>query len=131
VTEQDTPKITQTTLERIKLVVLQYITQELAEQFAIEPKAEIHTATDWMGQEIVLRVVQEVYGNELERIEAVYPADWWEAFKERWLPAWAKKRWPVKHKKVQLVAQELYPKLSAPQYNPVLHLHKYTPGEWD
>ena len=25
-----------------------------------------------------------------------YPADWWQSFKLRWLPRWAKDRWPVR-----------------------------------
>lgn len=25
------------------------------------------------------------------------PSDWWEAVKERWLPAWALRRWPVRY----------------------------------
>lgn len=38
-----------------------------------------------------------------------YPADWWQAFKERWFP----KRWAnVKYKKVDVKA--LYPKLQLP-----------------
>ncbi len=31
-----------------------------------------------------------------EECIAEYPADWWQAFKERFFPAWAKRRWPVK-----------------------------------
>jgi len=31
-----------------------------------------------------------------------WPATWQDAFKERWFPAWAKKRWPVRYKKVAL-----------------------------
>ena len=27
-----------------------------------------------------------------------YPANWREAIKERWLPAWLKRKWPVKYK---------------------------------
>lgn len=30
-----------------------------------------------------------------EHIE--YPRDWWQALKERWYPAWAKKRWPIRY----------------------------------
>jgi hypothetical protein len=34
-----------------------------------------------------------------------YPADWWEAVKDRWFPRWAKRRWPVRWAKV---AQKRY-----------------------
>ncbi|HEY3499508.1 MAG TPA: hypothetical protein VGK73_32685 [Polyangiaceae bacterium] len=29
-----------------------------------------------------------------------YPLDWWQAFKGRWFPQWALKRWPVRNKTV-------------------------------
>lgn len=38
---------------------------------------------------------------------AIYPADWWQAFKARWFPGWALSRWPVKWEKV--VIQHLFP----------------------
>lgn len=31
-----------------------------------------------------------------------WPATWRDAFKERWFPAWAKERWPVRYEKVAL-----------------------------
>ena len=30
-----------------------------------------------------------------------HPADWWEGVKERWFPAWAKRRWPVRMHRVE------------------------------
>lgn len=32
---------------------------------------------------------------------AQYPEDWWQAFKERWFPEWAKRRWPVQYREVR------------------------------
>lgn len=29
-----------------------------------------------------------------EAVSVHYPSTWWDAFKERWFPAWAKRRWP-------------------------------------
>jgi len=31
-----------------------------------------------------------------------WPATWRDAFKERWFPAWAKRRWPVRYRKVSI-----------------------------
>ena len=131
-TDEYGPNIQSVELERIKLVVLQYITEELAEQFAIPPKADISAMTKWMGNEIVLRIVQEVYGREMERIEVRYPLDWWEAFKERWFPAWAKERWPVRWVTEQITARELYPRVALPDKGPQIALdyRKATDGHW-
>lgn len=31
------------------------------------------------------------------KAETQWPADWWQAFKDRWFPAWALKLWPVEY----------------------------------
>lgn len=41
------------------------------------------------------------------------PADWWEAVKERWAPAWALRRWPVRYR--FLVPRAYYPGLRLPR----------------
>lgn len=33
-------------------------------------------------------------------LEYRWPATWRDAFKERWFPDWAKRRWPMRYKKV-------------------------------
>jgi len=124
-TDESGPNCAGVTLDRMRLVVVQYITEELAKQFAIPAKVEISTMGSFMLDEIVLRVVQEVYGRELERVEVRYPLDWWEAFKDRWFPAWAKARWPVRWKTEQITAMELYPKLAMPDRGPCLAI-KYS-----
>lgn len=35
-------------------------------------------------------------------IEYRWPAKWQDAFKERWFPEWAKRRWPVRWKRIML-----------------------------
>ena len=117
------------TLERMKMVALQYVTTELAEHFAVEPQVSVHYEFD----EVVMRFVQMVYGRTLERVEVQYPADWWEAVKERWLPEWAKELWPIRYQHHSLTAKELYPKISAPSKPHVLQLYKTdweTPTEY-
>lgn len=112
-------------LERMKLVGLQYMTEELAEQFAIPPELDVSLHASPWADEMVWRIVQKVYGRTMQTVEAKYPADWWQAFKERWYPVWAKKLWPVLLTRVRLDAKELYPKLSAPDYGPQLQLYLY------
>lgn len=40
--------------------------------------------------------------DETIEIHRQWPADWWQAFKERWLPAWAKRRWPVQYEQIDI-----------------------------
>lgn len=46
-----------------------------------------------------------------KRVEISYPFDWWQAFKARWFPAWALRRWPAQYTVHIITAQELLPKL--------------------
>jgi len=93
-------------LERMKFVAYQYISKELAKEFAEPCEVDVLPLLNNM---FALRVTQRVLGREVERVAVEYPADWWQAVRERWLPEWAKKRWPVRMRKHQLVARELYP----------------------
>jgi len=112
-------------LEKIKLVVLSYLDSRLA-QFAIDPKVEIMSQVEWAADTIGIRVVQEVFGREVQRQECEWPRDWWQAFKERWYPAWAKRRWPVEYERFVITARELYPDISLPpnQYKGVIAIDK-------
>lgn len=44
-----------------------------------------------------------------ETVEAseliAYPADWWQAFKNRWYPTWMQTLWPVRWTEVQLLTR--------------------------
>lgn len=104
-------------LEKFKLLAIAYISPELADVFAIPPKVDV-SALDWTFHGLAVRIIQEVMGREVEHVEVRYPADWWQAFKARWFPAWAKRRWTVHETIVELNARELYPKVAMPDYQP-------------
>ena len=69
---------------------------------------------DHMAREMAFHVECAIWGEEKAGAVISYPANWIEAVKERWLPEWALKKWPVKytHKKVDF--QVLYPDLNLP-----------------
>ena len=99
------------------------------EYFSIPLKVIIHQPDKLTGdplcQLMSVGIRQAVYAETLERVECKYPVDWWEAVKERWLPAWAKRRWPVRYKHVALTAKCYYPKISKPDETHRLHLGKW------
>jgi hypothetical protein len=101
-------------LERLKLCILTHLSAELCHSFGEPPEVAVTDALDFLTDDIGIRVVQKVWGRELQRQEVKYPANWWEAVKDRWLPAWAKGRWPVRYRVVTLTARELYPRLAFP-----------------
>ena len=117
------PAIRQIELKRIQFAVNAYIDGQLAKDFAIPADVRLEEHVQFSCDSAVLCVRQSILGRELERIECRYPADWWQAFKARWFPAWALRRWPVKETVKELVARELYPKMAnIPGHEAVLSL---------
>ena len=57
----------------------------------------IDTYPDPMGNIVVtlMRQIAAYDGSDCNVVEVRYPADWWQAVKQRWFPAWALRRWPV------------------------------------
>ena len=109
-----TGEVEQVQLQRFKVAAQSYITKELLRSFAEPATVKVTDQLDWMFGEVALEVVQTVWGREAQRQECKWPWDWWQAFKERWFPDWAKKRWPVKYHHVTIVARELYPQVRLP-----------------
>ena len=91
----------------------------LSERFA--NPAKFHEMHNQMMCAMEYSLIQDVLGQRLDHIEARYPADWWQACKARWLPAWAQRRWPVQETVVRLEAVALYPKVALPKDEHVLH----------
>lgn len=50
--------------------------------------------------DLVMEVMCQRREYTFELPEWFIPADWWQAFKERWFPKWALKRWPVRNDKL-------------------------------
>lgn len=50
-----------------------------------------------------------LYGEHAMTKTARWPADWLEAIKERFAPAWLRARWPMRYTSVTLDAWRLFP----------------------
>lgn len=125
----DNPVFTSVQLERMTFAVQQYITEELAADFANAPQVKLHSHVDFMVGGMVVELRQHIYGRIAEQEEVKYPADWWEAFKGRWFPAWAKERWPVRYRWITLTARELYPMVKMPRHKHAIVIQKVDHGE--
>lgn len=60
---------------------------------------------------IIFQLNASVYGIHHPPKQYQYPANWIEAIKERWLPAWAAKSWPVKYTIITVELREIYPEI--------------------
>jgi hypothetical protein len=61
-----------------------------------------------------------------KKVEFKYPADWWEAVKERFAPAWFLKRYPVKYTHKEFQVKATYPELMIRGQEPVMRLLEST-----
>jgi hypothetical protein len=117
--------IQEVTLDKMKLVIIAPIEERLASIFAEPAQCVISAHQAFAADEFVLRVTQEVLGHIMERQEVRYPANWWEAVKQRFAPEWFKERWPVRETVIELVARELYPYAAMPDQNPLIGIELY------
>jgi hypothetical protein len=73
----------------------EFVTESIPEQFVTE-----------------LSLIVDSLGHNLPEKEHSYPRTWWDAFKERWFPKWAKRRWPVDYRRVKISGEIIYPDLT-------------------
>ena len=65
-----------------------------------------------------------LWGKTIEEFEIKYPSDWWQAFKERWSPRWALRRWPVQYERKNIKLTAYWPtfRVMVPDHEPRLVL---------
>jgi hypothetical protein len=87
--------------------------------------------TDVFGHCVNMQVRGFLFSEKATTYRFEAPADWWQAVKERWAPAWALRRWPVKMRTEIVDVKALYtdPRLrvSLPDYAHNLVLQRLEP----
>lgn len=109
-------------VKTVTLAVEQYVVNHLVHGdyvFATRPRVAVRRLAEHVGA-LCVQMIQDV---AVQRIPEVvrYPADWWEAFKARWFPAWALARWPVRETIYD--AKVLYPEVEIPERMHVIRLY--------
>jgi len=89
------------TLRRIRRFLLQRLSSDLAVDVGQE---------NFLGNYLI-RVIEEQLAIKAGQRLVEYPENWIEAIKDRWLPGWLKKRWPVKFKTYDALV--IFPELLA------------------
>lgn len=80
-----------------KLMAIQAMSDSFWEDAAIPAIKIVETAWRGLAYQII---TWETARRKL--LEYQWPATWKEAFKERWFPRWAKKRWPIYYRKIEV-----------------------------
>lgn len=78
-------------------------------------ESHIHLRLLEMAENLELIIRKEIYGNPLCDYNVSYPSNWVEALKDRWLPNFIRKYWPVKYERIEVKATELATKLAIPK----------------
>lgn len=113
-------KVNQLILERVKVNLIDYISEAQLRNFFIEG------SKDALTNSIALKLHGFLMGEKLREEKrnwkVSYPSSWWQMFKKQYFPKWLLKSFPIKYitlkRKVIFKVYELYPKLpiAMPQY---------------
>jgi len=77
---------------------------------------------DQVSSDMIMSLESRIWGRELGVDHLKWPATWWDAVRERWCPAWALKRWPVRYRRYSVQAWHTYPTLAIRSEHPRLHM---------
>lgn len=97
-------EITDVDLERVEMIVSNRIREE-----GLRGTVEVDRLCDLLGRHVVITFRQSLWGEDVGTLRVRYPADWWQAFKQRYAPRWALRRWPVRYTTVSQDVRAVYP----------------------
>ena len=97
---------TEVQLEQLRVGLVQEISKEL-----LGVRCGIDQVSDFIRDSLRLQVHGFVWAEKesARHQEIKYPCDWWAAFKVRWFPQWALRRWPAEYKKIVIDVKAIYP----------------------
>ncbi len=75
----------------------------------LEQSAEVTLRENYQLQEMMIEIRAHVLAMPYEKVSVhrKWPKDWWDAFKDRWFPKWALRRWPVRYSRID-IEQTIY-----------------------
>lgn len=99
-------------LEKITFMAESQIGAALAAEFALEPRVKVYV-DGWLNN-LAINISQSMLSQKLDEISVSYPADWWQAVKERFAPKWFLSRRPVKYERTVIDVRAVYPRMALP-----------------
>ncbi len=102
----DVQELVDKTLRRFTAEKVFLVNSKLIPVSEVVGRKPVHlvAALDAAKDELVVSLTSYIYGLLDDRIKIYeeYPEDWWQAFKERWFPAWILRRYPVKYRVIDI-----------------------------
>lgn len=74
----------------------------------------MHTQVPPMIDGLVVTLAGYLASHPVKEVHIQYPADWWEAVKDRWFPAWARVWCPVRYTTHHYDARFVFPNMAFP-----------------
>ncbi len=96
--------ITQVQLEKVRFGVQRALSRELFEEMTVNVRLQESFANAFVAE-----VQHFLWSEDAGQREVRYPADWWEALKDRWFPLSWKQRWPVRWQVEHFYVKCVYP----------------------
>lgn len=87
------------TLEKVKVCAIHRMSNEQVALMNLRLDQSDHAS--FMADQLALRLSGYVHAMHEEPIRIEYPRDWWQAFRQRWFPAWWLNKYPVQMTKVE------------------------------
>ena len=117
---RDAEKMEYVFTEQVKLDVIKFATRYDIDGRTIADNTHLTVLPRAFG-DMAFEVVHYTYGQSAEET-VTHPATWWDAFKLRFFPAWALKRWPAQWTRVVVKAQALFPNLRVDRRRHDMHI---------
>ena len=99
--------------ENVEIVAMEQLrigcAQELSDNFDREVQVSVLRQTLCDNITAYFKTFVWVESKNIQEKEVKYPADWWQALKEKWFPKWLLEKYPVEYMHHRLVAKCLYP----------------------
>lgn len=119
------------TLEKVKFAIQGKITH-----LALVSSQNVELTIKRFAHDLAVRLEAFIAKQQLEYpvVEFVcrYPKTWWQAFKQRFFPLWALKKWPVKLITIKEThcfnVSALYPQLAFPKEQHTIQVMKFDPN---
>ena len=88
-------------LKTIELEAKKYVKLMMVDdRFLSEANAPEYIAEKTMLGMTSILIEWKFFGKTIAKFK--WPATWWDAFKDRWYPQWARDRWPVRYKGISI-----------------------------
>lgn len=101
----------------IKKVYLDVVEETVRKRFALDgiSTADFKFQVEQILDDMVFTLSYKCARQDLGTCEVKYPANWWEAFKERWFPNFLLDYFPVKYTTVTIGAEAFYDRIAIPK----------------